>query len=133
MQRRSGFVVVEVMVVLAVLGILLAIIVPDYQQYLLRGYRLEARQELYRLAAEQQQYYLTHRRYTAALSQLAAPADSYLTSSGRFQIRALLTPEGYQLQADAVGPQRRDQPCQRLSLDQHNQHRSSPSNECWQH
>ena len=131
MSRSAGFMLIEVMVVLAVLGILLAIIVPDYQQYLRQGYRLEARQELYRLAAEQQQFHLQHRRYTAALSQLAAPADSYLTASGRFQIRAMLTAQGYQLQAEAVGPQRGDAPCQQLSLNQHNQHSSSPSDECW--
>lgn len=132
MRAWSAFVLIEVMVVLAVLGILLAVIVPDYQQYQLRSYRLEAKQELYRLAELQQQYYLQHRQYTAELSVFPGLQNSYLTGNGRFRMLVSLLPDGYLLQAEAVGAQQKDKECQRLSLDHRNQHDSEPTDECWQ-
>ncbi len=132
MKTYSAFVLIEVMVVLAVLGILLAVIVPDYHQYQLRSYRLEAKQELYRLAELQQQYYLQHRRYSAELSVFPGLYNSYLSSNGRFRMLVSLLPDGYVLQAEAVGAQQKDAACQRFSLDHRNQHHSEPTANCWQ-
>ena len=68
--RRTGFVLIELMVVVALFGILLAAWVPGYHQQVLSSYRLEATQELLRLAVLQQQFHLEQRQYTAALSDL---------------------------------------------------------------
>lgn len=132
MKTLSAFALIEVMVVLAVLGILLAVIVPDYQQYQLRSYRLEARLELYRLAELQQQYYLQHRQYAAELSAFAGLSNSYLTTNGRFRMLVSLLPDGYLLQAEAVGAQQKDEQCRRFSLDHRNQQHSEPTTDCWQ-
>lgn len=127
----SAFVLVEMMVVVALFGILLAMIVPGYQQQVLNSYRFEATQELLRLAVLQQQYYLEQQHYTAALSSLAAPDDSYLTASGRYRISAVTAAQGFLLQAEAVGPQRKDAACQWFRLDQTGQKHSSPTADCW--
>ncbi len=127
----SAFVLVEMMVVVALFGILLAMIVPGYQQQVLNSYRFEATQELLRLAVLQQQYYLEQQHYTAALSSLAAPDDSYLTASGRYKISAVAAAQGFLLQAEAVGPQRKDVACQWFRLDQTGQKLSSPTTDCW--
>jgi type IV pilus assembly protein PilE len=127
----SAFVLIEMMVVVALFGILLAMVVPGYQQQLLNSYRLEATQELVRLSVLQQQFYLEQQRYTADLSLLPAPDDSYLTASGRFRISAMLDPQGFVLQAEAVGPQRKDVSCQWFRLDQSGQKLSSPEPDCW--
>jgi len=127
----TGFVLVELMVVVALFGILLAALVPGYHQQVLSSYRLEATQELLRLAVLQQQFHLEQRQYTAALSELPAPDDTYLTASSRFRISAVLSSEGYVLQAEAVGPQRKDMACQWFRLDQSGRQFSSPANDCW--
>lgn len=127
----SAFVLVEMMVVVALFGILLAMIVPGYQQQVLNSYRFEATQELLRLAVLQQQFYLEQQHYTAALSSLAAPDDSYLTASGRYKISAVAAAQGFLLQAEAVGPQRKDVACQWFRLDQTGQKLSSPTADCW--
>ncbi len=127
----SAFVLVEMMVVVALFGILLAMIVPGYQQQVLNSYRIEATQELLRLAVLQQQYYLEQQHYTAALSSLAAPDDNYLTASGRYKISAVVSAQGFILQAEAVGPQRKDVACQWFRLDQTGQKLSSPTADCW--
>ncbi len=126
-----AFVLVEMMVVVALFGILLAMIVPGYQQQVLNSYRFEATQELLRLAVLQQQFYLEQQHYTAALSSLAAPDDSYLTASGRYKISAVAAAQGFLLQAEAVGPQRKDSACQWFRLDQTGQKFSSPTADCW--
>lgn len=131
-RNHSAFVLIEMMVVVAMLGILMAMLIPGYQQQLLNSYRLEATQELLKLAVLQQQYYLEQQRFTADLSLLPAPDDSYLTASGRFRISAVLDPQGYILKAEAVGPQRKDEACQWFSLDQAGRKQSSPTADCWQ-
>ncbi len=133
MQKiQRAFMLIELMVVLAMLGVLLAALIPGYQQQVFRSYRLEAMQELQRLAILQQQYYIEQQRYTAELSLLAAPDDSYLSASGRFRIAAILAPEGYTLIAEAVGPQLQDDGCQWFRLDQAGRRSSSPQHDCWQ-
>ena len=89
--------------------------------------------QLLQLSVAQQQFYLEQQQYTAALSRLPAPDDSYLTASGRFRISAVLSAEGYLLQAEAVGPQRKDLACQWFRLDQTGRQISSPETDCWQH
>lgn len=126
-----AFVLVEMMVVVALLGILLAMLVPGYQQQVLSSYRIEATQEMLRLAVLQQQYYLEQQSYTADLSLLAAPDDSFLTASGRYRISAVASAQGYILQADAVGAQRKDAACQWFRLDQSGQKLSGPTADCW--
>lgn len=127
----SAFVLIEMMVVVALFGILLAMMVPGYQQQVLNSYRLEATEELLRLAVLQQQFYLEQQYYTAALSSLPAPDDSYLTASGRYKISAVATAQSFVLQAEAVGPQRKDLACQWFRLDQTGQKLSSPTADCW--
>ena len=129
----TGFVLIEVMVVLAIIGLLVSIIVPGYQQHVLNSYRLEAGGELQELAGLQQLLLAEQARYTADLTELGFAQSSYPTQSGRFVISAELTPDGYRLIAKAMGPQLADAACAEFKLDQYGVKESLPAPDCWEH
>lgn len=63
--RSSGFSLVELMIVAAIIGILLAVAVPGYQEYVLRSKQGAARAVLLDIAQKQPQF-LADRRSTYA-------------------------------------------------------------------
>ncbi|MBU1436257.1 MAG: prepilin-type N-terminal cleavage/methylation domain-containing protein [Gammaproteobacteria bacterium] len=127
-----GFALIEIMVVIAIIGLLLSVIVPGYQQHVLNSYRLEASTELRRLANLQLLLLAEQARYTADLTELGYPTASYLLDSGRYTISAALTADGYQLIAEASGPQLADVNCMTFKLDQYGIKASLPAADCWQ-
>lgn len=64
-NRSSGFTLLELMIVAAIVGILLAVAIPGYQQYILRGKQAGARAVLLDIAQKQPQF-LADRRSTYA-------------------------------------------------------------------
>lgn len=59
----AGFTLMELMIVVAVVGILASIAVPSYRQYLLRGHRNAAKAEMLDIANREQQFLLANRVY----------------------------------------------------------------------
>jgi type IV pilus assembly protein PilE len=72
--RARGFSLIELMIAVAIVGILLAIAVPSYQDHLRKGRRADAQAFLTQVAQRQQQYLLDARTYAlgnTALSELS--------------------------------------------------------------
>ena len=69
-RKQSGFTLIELMMALAVIGLIMAIAWPNYQQYLARGKRAEAQAFLMDLAQRQQQFLLDARRYAIDIDEL---------------------------------------------------------------
>ena len=128
----SGFVLIEIMVVVAIIGIILSVAVPGYQQHVLSSYRREASSELLKIANMQQLLLAEQYRYTADLTEFGFSASSYVTDSARFKIEAMLTSQGYLLTATAIGAQQKDKACLLSRLDQFGVKSSQPDSDCWQ-
>jgi len=61
--RANGFTMLEVMIVVAIVGILAAIALPNYADYVKRGKIIEATSALSDLRTRYEQFYLDNRTY----------------------------------------------------------------------
>ena len=66
MKRASGFTLIEIMIVVAIVGILAAIAVPQYSDYVTRGALVEAHAGLADFRVRREQFYQDNRTYLGA-------------------------------------------------------------------
>ena len=62
---QKGFTLIELMIVVAIVGLLAAIALPSYQSYIARGNRAAARAQLSQAAQYMQRFYAANDRYDA--------------------------------------------------------------------
>ena len=83
----SGFTLVELMIVVAIIGVLSAVAIPAYQQSVRSGGRAEAQSLLLQVAANQERFYSDNNSYSANANPLSTPAVATLTSeAGLYQV-----------------------------------------------
>jgi type IV pilus assembly protein PilE len=77
MKLLKGFTLIELMVAVAIIGILATIALPSYRQYVIRANRSAAQAQMMEIANRQQQFLMANRRYAADLTELnfALPAE----------------------------------------------------------
>jgi len=90
-KNMSGFTLIELMIVLVIVGILISVGYPSYQEYLRRAKRSEARTALVDGAARMERGYSNTNRYPETL---AAANIATTTDSGEHTISVAVTDVG---------------------------------------
>jgi type IV pilus assembly protein PilE len=82
MKVQKGFTLVELMITVAIIGILASVAIPMYSGYMVRGKLVEAQSTLTSARVVMEQYYQDHRTYDATSTPCAAGwpvATAYFT------------------------------------------------------
>jgi type IV pilus assembly protein PilE len=136
-QHLLGFTLIELMITVAVIGILSAIAYPSYVGQVQKGRRADAQAALMNVAARQQQSLLDTRAYAASVSALSITLPTSVTQWYDVTVSAPATTTAapvptFTVQAAPKGNQATDS-CGTLIIDQNGSKTTSPSTTsgCW--
>ena len=70
MYTHKGFTLIELMIVVAIIGILAAVALPTYREHIVKSRRADAKIALQHLANEQEQFFLDNNTYGTTVAVL---------------------------------------------------------------
>jgi type IV pilus assembly protein PilE len=108
-KQTLGFTLIELMVTVAVVGILAGIAWPSYRSYIIRSNRSAAQQLMLDIANREEQYMLDARAYAtgaSALTTLNMTVPTTVSPNYNITVTAVVGPPvGYLIKATAIGNQ----------------------------
>lgn len=84
--NSGGFTLIELMIVVAIIGILSAIALPNYQAYVTRTNRVDAKDKLTQINFEMERFNNRNRRYTEDLTDLGYANNPLTSDKGYYSI-----------------------------------------------
>lgn len=133
-KRAQGFTLIELLIVVATIAVILAIAIPNYQDYMTKSRRSDAKTLLLDIAAREEQFFLDNRSYTGDLGSLLYQENddgSVSTDNGYYHISVTSsTATSFTLTAVPQGAQASDT-CGNLTLTEAGVTGQSGSGNCW--
>ena len=139
----QGFTLIELMIVVAVVGVLLALVLPGYAESVRKSHRADGMRNLMELASRQERFYAQNGTYTVEISASSGLNLGRTTSSeGYYALSVSVSADDcgtktiatcYKLIATPIGGQAKDTKCAALSIDNLGQRSATGSlgDQCW--
>jgi type IV pilus assembly protein PilE len=93
-RRSAGMTLLELIIVMVIVAIMASIAIPNYNSYVLKSHRTEAKTALLDLASMEERYFSTQNVYSLLATDLGYPGAWPVTVGGGY----------YQVQAPVVVP-----------------------------
>ncbi len=91
-SRQCGFTLIELMIVMSIIGILVSIVVPNYQRHLIKAREAVLMEDLYQMRRAIDAYFADHISYPESLDDLVAnkyirdlPRDPFTQSTDTWE------------------------------------------------
>ena len=69
-MRQKGFTLIELMIVIAIIGILVSVVMPGYRNYVLESQRTDTQGKLLQMIELQERFYIDNFTYTTNFDPL---------------------------------------------------------------
>ncbi|TYT75078.1 type IV pilin protein [Desulfobotulus mexicanus] len=132
-QKEKGFTLIELMIVIAIIGILSAIALPQYNNHVLRAGRSDARTSLMEAAQQAERFFVRNNTYVNAFGSNEGD-NTFPSAEGRYEIVYAGTATGFTLTATS---QRNDPLCHTMVVNHlgqrtaKNKDSSDTTDVCW--
>jgi len=132
-EKNLGFSLIELLIAVAIIGILAGVAYPAYTDFVTRSKRAEAQRELMRLANLQEQVFVDTRSYAADMTGLGFANAIYTTETGNYAIEvSAQTATTFTLTATAkLAQATNDSACGTITIDDTGQ-QAGASSHCWE-
>ena len=131
-KHMGGITLIELMIVVVVVSILAAIAFPNYQEFVARAKRNEARAALLQIATNQERFYLNNNTFTQDMTALGFSADPFTSDTGYYVIDVTAA-NASNFSATATYQQGGNEAakCLTFTIDGRGAKTSDPDTNCW--